>query len=139
MLLNWELVGLLLGGENIQIWNSPWIPFMPSFKPKPNVNLVELPNFFVADLFLQGTKVWNVDLLHDLFYPTTVQKILQIHIPCTNSRDKWTWMPSSFGTFSVKSAREVSSIPPSRPSLLTLAAWQALWRLKLQVRLKHLL
>ena len=124
-------------GGNIQIWNSPWIPSSPSFKPKPNVNLVELPTFFVADLFLPGSKVWNVDLLHDLFYPSTVQKILQIHVPFTNLGDNWSWMPSSSGNFSVKSAKEVSFIPSSQLSPLTVAAWQALSSLKLQARLKH--
>jgi hypothetical protein len=88
-------------GANIQVWNSPWIPSMPSFKPRPNENLVDLPDFSVADLFLPGSRSWNEDLLQDLFDPATVQSILQIHIPRTSNGDKWSWIPSLSGTFSV--------------------------------------
>jgi hypothetical protein len=126
-------------GVNIQVWNSPWIPSMPNFKPKPNGNLVGLPDFSVAELFLPGDKSWNVDLLYDLFEPSTVQCILQIHIPRSNIGDKWSWIPSSSGTFSVKSAREVSLLPSTRISPLSLADWKALWSIKIQARLKHLL
>jgi hypothetical protein len=37
-------------GDRIHVWNSPWIPLMPHFKPRPNVNLVDLPEFLVIDL-----------------------------------------------------------------------------------------
>lgn len=37
-------------GDKIHVWNSSWIPLMPYFKPRPNVNLVDLPEFLVADL-----------------------------------------------------------------------------------------
>jgi hypothetical protein len=59
-------------GESIHVWNSPWIPSIPSFKPRPNVNLVGFPNFCVADLMLPSVQSWNVDLLHDLFEPSIV-------------------------------------------------------------------
>jgi hypothetical protein len=59
-------------GANIHIWKSSWIPSMSSFKPRPNVHLLELPDFFVADLLLNNSQSWNVDLLHDLFDPPTV-------------------------------------------------------------------
>jgi hypothetical protein len=126
-------------GANIYIWNSPWIPSMPSFKPRPNVHLLELLELFVVDLLLNSSRSWNVDLLHDLFYPLTIQNILSIHIPQIISKDKWTWVPSPSGTFSVKSACEVSMPSSSRSSPLSSVDWQALWGLKLQARLKHLL
>jgi hypothetical protein len=126
-------------GNKIHVWNSPWIPSMPLFKPRPNVNLVDLPDYSVADLSLTGQRSWNFDLLIDLFDSVSVQNILQIHIPHANSKDKWSWIPSPSGIFSVKSAREVSLIPASRSSPFLLVVWQALWGLKLQARLKHFL
>lgn len=39
---------VLSNGINANIWNSPWIPTMPHFKPVPNQNLVELPDFQVV-------------------------------------------------------------------------------------------
>jgi hypothetical protein len=81
---------------------------MPSFKPRPNVHLVELLDFFVANLLLASSQSWNVDLLHDLFDPQSVQNILSIHFPHTRFEDKWTWAPSPSSTFLVKSAHKVS-------------------------------
>ena len=95
-------------GENIPIWSSPWIPFLPNFKPRSNVLLTELPEFFVADLLFLGVRAWNVDLLRDLFSPSTVSSILSIHIPQVSSADKWTWVPFPSRLFSVKYAREIS-------------------------------
>jgi hypothetical protein len=54
-------------GANIHIWDSLWIPSMSSFKPRPNVHLVDLLDFSLADLLLPGDRSWNVDLLGDLF------------------------------------------------------------------------
>lgn len=56
-------------GANIDVWNSPWIPLMPDLKPIPNVNLLELPTFCVADLMVPEARSWNVLLLQDLFDP----------------------------------------------------------------------
>jgi hypothetical protein len=38
---------------NVEVWQSPWIPTNPNFKPIPNPNLVSLPSFNVADLILE--------------------------------------------------------------------------------------
>ena len=126
-------------GANIHIWDSPWIPSIPRFKPRPNVLLVDLPDFSVAGLLLPGDRSWNVDLLGDLFYPPTVQNILGIQFPQTRAVDKWVWAPSTCGLFSVKSARDISLSSSSRNSPLSPIDWQTLWGLKIQARLKHLL
>jgi hypothetical protein len=39
-------------GVQVDVWDSPWIPLMLDFKPKPNVNLIELPAFCVNDLMI---------------------------------------------------------------------------------------
>lgn len=55
-------------GSNVDVWDSPWIPLMLNYKPRPNVNLVDLPDFSVAGLILPGERVWNSQLLFDLFF-----------------------------------------------------------------------
>jgi hypothetical protein len=77
MLKNMKVVKIgvcwsISNGVNIHIWNSPWIPSMPSFKSRPNVHLVGVPDFFVVDLLLTSSRSWNVYLLHDLFDPPYV-------------------------------------------------------------------
>jgi hypothetical protein len=81
---------------------------MPLFKPIPNVNLVGLPHYTVADLICPFRRTWNSWLLQDLFDPISVQNILSIHLPSNASFDKWTWVPSPSGKFSVKSAHDLS-------------------------------
>jgi hypothetical protein len=39
-------------GVNVEVWQSPWIPLNPNFRPIPNVFLSSLPAFNVADLIL---------------------------------------------------------------------------------------
>jgi hypothetical protein len=126
-------------GLNVEVWQSPWIPLNPNFRPSPNANLVSLPTFNVADLVLADGCSWNASLLADLFDPSTVQNILSIYLPQHRGLDKWTWAPSPSGTFSVKSAHELSAIPGGRTSPLAEVAWLSLWGLKIQARLKHLL
>jgi hypothetical protein len=126
-------------GINVDVWNSPWIPLMPNFRPIPNANLVNFLAFMVSDLMIPGRQVWNSHLLEDLFDASTVQNILSIHLPTQPCFDKWVWVPSRAGVFSVKSAYDLSFTMGGRPSPLSSDAWLVLWGLKLQARLKHLL
>jgi hypothetical protein len=80
------------------------------FKPIPNVNLVRLPPYMVADLICPIRRTWNFLLLQDLFDPLMVQNIITIHLPVCGSFDKWVWAPSPSGNFSVKSAHDISVI-----------------------------
>lgn len=75
-------------GVFIDVWKSPWIPSMPFFKPRPNVNLVGLPDYSVVDLILHGERLWNVDLLNDLFDIISIKNIFQIHLPRISTEDK---------------------------------------------------
>jgi hypothetical protein len=126
-------------GQNVDIWNTPWIPLMPNFKPIPNENLVGFPSYSVADLISSNGHDWNSALLYDLFEPTTVQNILSIHLPASPRFDKWSWVPSSSRIFTVSSAHELSLSMGGRSSPLSAEAWTSLWGLKIQARLKHLL
>jgi hypothetical protein len=50
-------------GLNVDVWNSPWVPHMPLFKPSPNANLVGLPHYTVANLICPLRRTWNSWLL----------------------------------------------------------------------------
>jgi hypothetical protein len=67
-------------GRMVDVWKSLWIPSTANFRHVPNVDLVELPDFLVADLILLGERAWNKHLLEDLD-PLSVQCILSIHLP----------------------------------------------------------
>jgi hypothetical protein len=127
-------------GLNLNVWSSPWIPSLPNFKPTPNPALIFPPNMIISDLILPLSRNWNIPLLHHLFDASSVQQILNIHLPSTSGLDRWIWAPSPSGQFSVKSAHEIIIQNTSlRPAPLNHADWDSLWSLKLQHRLKHLL
>jgi len=126
-------------GDHVDVWSSPWIPLMPDFKPRPNVNLTDIPGFCVADLIIPGARVWNILLLQDLFDPFTVECIPSIHLPFSRNFDKWFWAPASSGIFSVKFAFTVACSILGWVSSFFAEVWHKLWDLRLQARLKHLL
>jgi len=101
------------------------------------MNLVGLPDYSVADLILHGERLWNVDILHDLFDPVSIHNILQIHLLRISTEDRWSWIPNPYRLFFVKFARDVSLPLSTRSHRFTPVIWQVLWGLKLQARLKH--
>jgi hypothetical protein len=86
-------------GLNVDVWNSLGFLFYLFFKPIPNVNLVRLPPYMVADLICPIRRTWNFLLLQDLFDPLMVQNIITIHLPVCGSFDKWVWAHLLQGIF----------------------------------------
>jgi len=93
-------------GLNVSIWDMPWVPLMLGFTPRPNLNLIDHPNFCLANLLLPNARVWNRLLLDDLFDSQLVQCILSIHLLQSFGIDRWILAPSISGLFSVKSAHD---------------------------------
>jgi hypothetical protein len=110
-------------GAHVDVWSSPCIPLLPDFKPRPKVNLPDLPEFCVADLITHGARVWNKLLLQDLFDPFTVECILSIHLPFSRNFDKWFWAPASSGIFSVKLAFTIACSTLGRVSSFPAKVW----------------
>jgi hypothetical protein len=92
----------------VDVWSSPWILLLPDFRPRPNVNLPDIPEFCVADLIIPSGRVWNKLLLQDIFDPFMVECILSIHLPFSRNFDKWFWASASSGIFTVKSTFTVA-------------------------------
>ncbi len=96
-----KLVG---SGDSILVWNDPWIPGLPSFKPCPRLDHQPLQSLAVSQLMNRDRSGWNSNLLHSLFDDPTVQAILNIPQWMPNQNDKWTWVKTMNREFSVKSA-----------------------------------
>ncbi|GLT69946.1 hypothetical protein SLA2020_420550 [Shorea laevis] len=98
-------------GLNVEIWNSPWIPqcLLLSLFLTQICSLFQI--FFCFGPHHSRSRVWNTLLLHDLFDLATVHCIESIHLAQTVSFDKWQWVLSPSGIFSVKSAMKLRSLP----------------------------
>jgi hypothetical protein len=78
---------------------------------------------------------WKQNFLHFLFDLTTTSEILKI--PIRSHSNSLLWTPSTTGVFSTKSTHHlISSLSPPAPSPLPKSCWKALWKLKLNHRLK---
>ena len=70
-----RLVG---SGASILVWDDPWIPNLPDFKPQPRSENVEIQCLTVAQLMNQDKVSWNTRLLKQLFDDASVKAILNI-------------------------------------------------------------
>jgi hypothetical protein len=122
--------------SSLPIWSSPWIPTMPSFQPTPRLPSIPTNHpLSFSDLIHSPTLTWRQNVLQFLFDPTTVSEILKINI--RSNSDSLLWTPSTTGVFSTKFAHHlISSFFHSTPSPLSKSCWKALWKPKLNHRLK---
>ena len=65
---------------NTWIWEDPWIPNEPGFIPQAKSGAIDNVHL-VVDLIDQDTRQWDRGKLSILFEPTTVNRILNIHLP----------------------------------------------------------
>lgn len=91
---------------NIRIWNDPWIPTIPCFKPsqKSSHDLLPLSLNLVKDLMFENSNSWNPSILSSLFLPEVVNEILKIKISSDFHSKHLFWSPSKTESFSTKSA-----------------------------------
>lgn len=74
-------------GTTMSIWENPWVPTLPSFRVLPRGETLEDKPHAVSDLMLN--KVWNVELLNQLFSRWEVEAITSIPISQSKCEDKW--------------------------------------------------
>ncbi|KAK6131980.1 hypothetical protein DH2020_034287 [Rehmannia glutinosa] len=89
-------------GRTIKIWEDPWIPTALNFKPLKQAWVEESPHR-VADLLTCEGRVWNLELIQNIFLDDDCNKILMIKGMSKEKRDKWFWQFDSKGLYSVKS------------------------------------
>ncbi|KAK1376038.1 hypothetical protein POM88_032231 [Heracleum sosnowskyi] len=78
-------------GEDISIWNDPWIPVYGSTRVQTSV-VQGLEDAKVSNLFKTGLNEWDYDLLRDIFNQEDVERIVKIPVAHTNQgADKWIW------------------------------------------------
>ena len=99
---------LIGDGTSVNAWLDPWIPWVQGFKPKPKDESIIQNLLMVSQLIDAGCRSWKINLLQELFDPTSVRAIIQIQIPMSPRLDKLIWVLDQKGNFSVKSAYRAS-------------------------------
>ena len=77
---------LIGNGKFVNAWMDPWIPWVQGFKPKPKDESI-IQNPLMVSHLIDG-----INLLQELFDPTSVQAIIQIQIPLSPRLDKFIWV-----------------------------------------------
>ncbi|PRQ38153.1 putative RNA-directed DNA polymerase [Rosa chinensis] len=120
--------------QQIDIWKENWIPDVPfGTLTRP----VHCEFDMVADLIDGDSRRWSIQVLHTLFPPTIVEKIMCIPLSRNGRSDRVTWKLGKKGFYSVKSAYWVArdmvlanlraSTSVGDPFALL---WKALWTAK---------
>uniref|UniRef100_A0A2N9I0I1 Reverse transcriptase Ty1/copia-type domain-containing protein n=1 Tax=Fagus sylvatica TaxID=28930 RepID=A0A2N9I0I1_FAGSY len=129
-----KLVGF---GDSILVWNEPWILGLPDFKPVPKASLDIIPCLTVAQLMNEAKSQWNQNMLSSLFDQDTILAIQNIPRWRVNQQDRWKWLKTYTGEFSVKSAfREACQVDQG---IEVNAVMKRIWQTQLHQRLKMLL
>ncbi|XP_026417308.1 uncharacterized protein LOC113312787 [Papaver somniferum] len=124
-------------GTKINIWLDVWVIGLNS-PPVPVVGSSSFNNFtFVCDLFVPGTRQWDINIVNTLFSQDCVNLILNMRVPNTGT-DKMIWMPDRKGKFTVKNAynticsSDVDTIVAG--SSIPTDVWKNLWKFRVPHR-----
>ncbi|CAN1785001.1 Putative ribonuclease H protein At1g65750 [Linum perenne] len=93
-------------GENIRIWSDPWLNeedtcFLTSTRPGA------LADLKVNDLWIPGTKEWDIELIEELFNERDATSIVKLPLNEANEQDRPIWSFSKSGMLTVSSAYRV--------------------------------
>ena len=119
-------------GSGVDCWKDPWVPWLPSFTPKPKNCLISTDPLLVSTLINSETNTWRNATVEEFFDLDSAAAIAKIPIPFFPRPDKLTWIADSKGIFCVKSAYKVfaNHLWPPNPT----PVWQRLWKLKIHER-----
>jgi ribonuclease HI len=123
-------------GDSVNIWTDKWITGLRSMKPLMRMEGVNVEQ--VQELFIPGTRSWNVQLVNDSFLPQDAEEILKIRPGVRMQEDLLAWAYERHGCYSVRScyralkseqdqieAMKRNSTESSKDGFW----WGALWRL----------
>ncbi|KAG8363091.1 hypothetical protein BUALT_BualtUnG0005200 [Buddleja alternifolia] len=116
-----------------------WIPRPNTFKLITNCNLLP-PDAMVFTLIVPHSRLWNEELIQNVFWPPDATSILSIPLARYSCPDSLIWHYSKNGLFSVKSAYHVARSlitedGPSRSSSSS-ADWRFIWGAKLPHKIR---
>uniref|UniRef100_A0A803QKZ2 Reverse transcriptase domain-containing protein n=1 Tax=Cannabis sativa TaxID=3483 RepID=A0A803QKZ2_CANSA len=127
-----EGAGVIIADGDIDIWTKPWIPWksIQDIREGFHYNRIHAFNK-VSNLFIDGTRTWNVPLIQSCFDRDITEAIINIK-PIQDGSDLLFWKPAKEGKFSVKSAHWLYQHQRFNNSN---RVWKELWKKKIHPRL----
>jgi ribonuclease HI len=91
-----------IGPGNVNVWNDSWIPGVSSFRPVVRLPTADVER--VHELFVPGTRVWDVEKVKRNFIGLEADAVLQIKPGTSMEDDIDAWAFERHGSYSVRSA-----------------------------------
>jgi hypothetical protein len=126
-----------VGLGDINVWEDNWIPGVRSLKP-----LIRLQTTIaerVHELFILGTRTWNIQVVQKYFMAIEVAEVLKIKPSDRLERDVLAWAHERHGQYSVKSAYRLLKTKQMEKAMAdsreasgsgASAHWSTLWKLE---------
>lgn len=89
-------------GEKIRAWQDKWLFGEDDQLSPTGPGAESFPFLLVKDLFVSGTKTWDIPKISSLFRQEDVNKILKIRPSYTGNQDILYWRYGTTGKYSVK-------------------------------------
>ena len=124
-------------GDNINIWNDPWVPSSIDKRVITPRGLSVLTK--VSELICPITGMWDEQMLIDNFNPVDVDRIMRIPLNTQSFDDFIAWHLDTRGIFSVKSAyhaewirsfRRHANSHPGQGTSTEQPVWRMLWKVQ---------
>ncbi|XP_012851712.1 PREDICTED: uncharacterized protein LOC105971405 [Erythranthe guttata] len=90
-------------GADTSIWSDPWLRDggkLVVFTRRPIHS--GFPNR-VSDIIEPESGEWDLKILHEVFWPVDVERILAVPVGSVMAKDRWIWHFSKHGNFTVRS------------------------------------
>ncbi|KAK9190098.1 hypothetical protein WN943_018699 [Citrus x changshan-huyou] len=120
-------------GHNISIGNDPWLPDITDgfISTEFNEELVVAP---VSCLMVPNQRIWDFDVVSDLFNARDKELILQIPLSSRRDNDAWYWQANPRGCYTVRNCYKLLN---SITSDSFAGVWRKLWRLNVPSKIKN--
>uniref|UniRef100_A0A803PV21 Reverse transcriptase n=1 Tax=Cannabis sativa TaxID=3483 RepID=A0A803PV21_CANSA len=124
-------------GKSTMILNEPWLPGTGcNFITTSHPNLVGRT---VDSLMKMEEKVWDEELIYDMFTEEESMRILAIQLGDSAAVDTWSWSEEKSGVYSVSSGYKLLQQQSGAwPCTGAETCWQKLWQMQVPAKVHHL-
>ena len=95
-------------GNEIRMWEDPWIPTIPARPARPIVPVLH-PMMPVSSLMIGNPKRWNTEMIENYVHQEDIPLIQSLAISQDYQRDGYCWSYTKNGMYTVKSGYWVAT------------------------------
>lgn len=123
-------------GRSIDILDQPWL--VDDSNPYVTSRMQVLEENMVESLMQVNNRVWDEEILEDLFNSQDMQCILQVPLSPNRDEDRLYWKEEMSVTYTVRSAYKLLQVQKGRWNVLDQSGlWSKFWKIKVPSKVAH--